>query len=842
MARRSQVSPKVATNGVAVDWHKGGQVGWENRASGCRARARWAVLAMLGSLLLVAGCEAEEAASAAKPDSQASSDAADAADSLDALSTACPGGIGCACASDAECPAASKCAPVSETERRCAAPCGAGKICSQTGLVCRTISKEGASLDLCITPLTLGCQPCGADADCNTGVETLARCAGIADGSGAAGYFCTDACSNDSGCPEGYSCDFASLSSGSTARVCRPKTDTCACSPQSIAASKATACRIASCLGSRQCSADGLTECAVTIETETCNGVDDDCDGATDEDPLALCNDSEPCTQDSCGGAKGCDFLALDGPCDDGSACTTDDTCQVSACLGKPLLCDDNNACTADSCNPQTGCVHTAQTGNCEDGDACTSNDFCTGTTCTSGGPTDCDDGEVCTADSCDKTNGCANLPADVTCTDNNVCTEGDACEAGSCTASPISCDDGDGCTLDACDPVGGCSHTPDGDALCQPLSLPLSLPLDCASASWKPWKVAKTGSAFGWAFATASPLPEVSDACALHAAVPSACKPGAWQASATLGPLAVPTLPTGGKIALQLESGGLISGVTLKAQGSINGTTWSTLGSIPATSTQWGKATFPFNAVAGASAAKQVYVRLLLEGSACPGPDDTGWFIRNVAVFQDLCGVSNGGCDAKAKCTAEPDGTTSCVCNKGYEGSGQSCADIDECATQTDNCQGVAECNNSVGSFSCSCPSGYQAASPTTCVDINECDTGAKVCGAKEMCVNQVPGATCVCAPGYTGEPGACTDVNECAEGTAKCSVNGKCTNTIGNYMCSCKPGYTGDGKTCEDEDECKTGNNQCSVNANCFNLVGSYSCVCKTGYSGDGFSCKLN
>jgi hypothetical protein len=45
--------------------------------------------------------------------------------------------------------------------------------------------------------------------------------------------------------------------------------------------------------------------------------------------------------------------------CDDGSACTTDDTCQPQGCIGSVLSCDDGLVCSADSCDPSTGCQHT---------------------------------------------------------------------------------------------------------------------------------------------------------------------------------------------------------------------------------------------------------------------------------------------------------------------------------------------------------------------------------------------------------------------------------------------------------------------------------------------------
>ena len=72
---------------------------------------------------------------------------------------------------------------------------------------------------------------------------------------------------------------------------------------------------------------------------------------------------------------------------------------------------------------------------------------------------------------------------------------------------------------------------------------------------------------------------------------------------------------------------------------------------------------------------------------------------------------------------------------------------DINECSERTDGC--AQNCMNSVGSYSCSCGSGYRLAS----------------------------------------DGRGCTDINECAEGTHGC--NQTCTNMVGNYTCSCSSGY---------------------------------------------------
>ncbi len=254
---------------------------------------------------------------------------------------------------------------------------------------------------------------------------------------------------------------------------------------------------------------------------EICDGLDNDCDGVTDDGPAptgkaaakpSLCDDGDqcngaevckagkcqagaalkcaqaPCQKVSCDKAKGCVSTPVDGgACDDGDACSSSDTCQKGVCVGglgklcgdacnlavcDPKTgqcgaattkdCDDQNPCTSDSCDKAKGCVHTAKDGGaCDDGDLCTTDATCTGGTCGGGKAKVCDDGNACTSDSCDKAKGCTTASVSGPCDDGDPCTKS-SCSKGKCAVSGLTCDDQDPCTVDKCEPkTGACTHVP---------------------------------------------------------------------------------------------------------------------------------------------------------------------------------------------------------------------------------------------------------------------------------------------------------------------------------------------------------------------------------------------
>ena len=72
---------------------------------------------------------------------------------------------------------------------------------------------------------------------------------------------------------------------------------------------------------------------------------------------------------------------------------------------------------------------------------------------------------------------------------------------------------------------------------------------------------------------------------------------------------------------------------------------------------------------------------------------------------------------------------------------------------------------------------------------DENEC-LSAHICGGAS-CHNTLGSYKCMCPAGFQYEQfsGGCQDINECGSAQAPCSYG--CSNTEGGYLCACPPGY---------------------------------------------------
>ncbi len=122
--------------------------------------------------------------------------------------------------------------------------------------------------------------------------------------------------------------------------------------------------------------------------------------------------------------------------CDDMNVCTTGETCINGVCSGGTSMnCADTNPCTDDVCDPAMGCQNPPNTAPCDDGDLCTYGDVCSGGTC--GGTTVTCNSTDCITRSCNGTATCDQSfrPSGTACTaDGNPCTN-DRCNAsGTCT------------------------------------------------------------------------------------------------------------------------------------------------------------------------------------------------------------------------------------------------------------------------------------------------------------------------------------------------------------------------------------------------------------------------
>ena len=174
-------------------------------------------------------------------------------------------------------------------------------------------------------------------------------------------------------------------------------------------AAQGAQCQMGSCVGAGACAGvavlpadvcwegrrfhcdDGGGATVVPPLTETCDGRDEDCDGATDED-FGL---GAPCSA----GAGACAFTGV-------LACASDGSGRV-VCSATEPLCDDGNPCTTNGCDPVTGCTFTPNTVPCDDGDRCTVGDRCAGGSCAPGAlapgccgdAADCPEGERCSAE-----------------------------------------------------------------------------------------------------------------------------------------------------------------------------------------------------------------------------------------------------------------------------------------------------------------------------------------------------------------------------------------------------------------------------------------------------------
>jgi hypothetical protein len=389
----------------------------------------------------------------------------------------------------------------------CQEECPEGWTCSQVG------ASDPDVVFICVPNYPNLCRPCAAAADCEGTAGTEDACVAYGD----QGAFCGGKCGENGACPWGFECQTVTTVDGIELEQCVADTGLCPCTDTAVELGLFTYCEVGNdfgtCQGKRVCVEEGLTDCdALQPAEETCNGLDDNCNGDVDEgdvvEGLGICDDGNECTEDQCLGADGCESAPLsEGECKDGDPCTVADHCEEGACVGNPVLCDDDNPCTDDGCDGAGGCVFENNADDCDDGDPCTVADQCEAAKCVGVTvPCECqanedclefEDGNLCNGtlicnleewpykcevafetvveceepaagpdaicqqSFCDPETGQCALIADhegFACEDGDACTIGDKCVAGTCVPGvPNTCGDNNPCTDDSCDPATGC-------------------------------------------------------------------------------------------------------------------------------------------------------------------------------------------------------------------------------------------------------------------------------------------------------------------------------------------------------------------------------------------------
>jgi hypothetical protein len=216
------------------------------------------------------------------------------------------------------------------------------------GWTCRQLISGPDQMWACVPDHITLCRPCEEHADCQQfGFQPGGLCKEFSLWKGS---FCQTPCSDQVGCPEEYECQ--PLDGSPEAKTyCRPKTGDCTCDQVAILQELETPCvsenDLGTCTGVRMCGPEGLSGClAPWAEAESCDGKDNDCDGVVDEGNPG---GGGYCTVDEGRGACDGGLLACQ---DGGLVCIPDNQGDPESCNGIDDNCDgQTDEAGATGCN-----------------------------------------------------------------------------------------------------------------------------------------------------------------------------------------------------------------------------------------------------------------------------------------------------------------------------------------------------------------------------------------------------------------------------------------------------------------------------------------------------------
>jgi len=257
-----------------------------------------------------------------------------------------------------------------------------GEVCTDTcvdecptGYACKQVLTPSRDVQFACLPLHVtACRPCTDASVCvDGGYQDKAICHDF----GAAGRFCATPCDASTACLDGYSC----TELGGSA-YCLPTSGQCDCDAVAKVQGLSTACSLVNeagtCPGLRTCGDAGLGPCeGRTPADETCNDLDDDCDGQTDEgftekgtacdgpdldeckDGVTVCGpNGVECADDAAAASEACDNDKdddCDGETDEGCCNTLGAPCCANGQCGEPYVCKFG-VCGCDQ-KTKTACI-----------------------------------------------------------------------------------------------------------------------------------------------------------------------------------------------------------------------------------------------------------------------------------------------------------------------------------------------------------------------------------------------------------------------------------------------------------------------------------------------------